>query len=642
MRLVTITVAAAGAGGACAFTHSHHTVQQLNSSHRRRTIGARSLDTITITTTAPCRRHKRPLSMQNMGFPPLPDPFPPKRDGGPALQPGEVAVRFIGTEDGEDKVIAARPGDAITAVAQRAGVKIATSCRSGLCGTCTTDLEDPNWPTKKTYRPGYQPIRACVGKIGVPTGCEEMVLDVYRGSAAGRKLNKNLIPDDIAEGLTLAAADLPDAMSRFGDNWENDFKPDYKIRAQAAAAANTRGGAAAALQPDAANGLASSGSSKVRRQVLDGFMGGRPVTQRFQPDAPPLVSARERLRAQTEAAQAAATAAAAAGSLPPAGAPLQRSAPSATADAASTGPITEEDTVPSPYSQPLGEVVDVEPPRRERAHGAAANPDIGRNVGVSALRADAYQNAALPRVQARHPRDTVDNASGDDSGGAGAGQIRTHASARAGTWSSSGGSMSGSGGGASGMAEGWDESADVFSRDFSGPVRATLQSNRIAALDAADAAAADADAINAAIERDNYAPDFSRRQRGRLHAAVNEEAPWRDSSSGDAWSADDETHMDAHTGAPLPYGVKVGTGVSTAPAVRRSADGGLARAPCNACGAAGMVTCYQCQGAGQLVEEGYVVAEDGSRGVVTRQCYLCMGSGRIRCSNCQGTGMRLG
>ncbi|CAM9962515.1 unnamed protein product, partial [Phaeothamnion confervicola] len=64
-------------------------------------------------------------------------------------------------------------------VAERAGVKIATSCRSGLCGTCTTDLEDPNWRTG-SYRPGHQTIRACVAKCSVPKGCEEMVLDVYR------------------------------------------------------------------------------------------------------------------------------------------------------------------------------------------------------------------------------------------------------------------------------------------------------------------------------------------------------------------------------------------------------------------------------------------------------------------------------
>src|SRR5688572_28114490 len=56
-------------------------------------------------------RRRNALQMQNMGYPPLPDPFPPHRDGAIPLQQGEIAVRFIGTEDGEDKLVAAKPGD---------------------------------------------------------------------------------------------------------------------------------------------------------------------------------------------------------------------------------------------------------------------------------------------------------------------------------------------------------------------------------------------------------------------------------------------------------------------------------------------------------------------------------------------------
>ena len=107
------------------------------------------------------------VHMQAMGYPPLPVPFPPKREHDLKLAPGEVAVRFIGTEDGVERVVAAKEGDSLIPVATKAGVKIATSCRSGLCNTCTTDLEDPNWPTSKTYRPGYQPFRACVAKVSI-------------------------------------------------------------------------------------------------------------------------------------------------------------------------------------------------------------------------------------------------------------------------------------------------------------------------------------------------------------------------------------------------------------------------------------------------------------------------------------------
>lgn len=50
-------------------------------------------------------------------------------------------------------------------VAKRAGVKIPTACKTGICGTCTTDLEDPNG---KSYRPGFQVVRACVTPVSLP------------------------------------------------------------------------------------------------------------------------------------------------------------------------------------------------------------------------------------------------------------------------------------------------------------------------------------------------------------------------------------------------------------------------------------------------------------------------------------------
>ena len=49
-------------------------------------------------------------------------------------------------------------------VAKRAGVKIATACNSGICGTCMTDLEDKNG---KSYRPGFQVVRACVTPVSL-------------------------------------------------------------------------------------------------------------------------------------------------------------------------------------------------------------------------------------------------------------------------------------------------------------------------------------------------------------------------------------------------------------------------------------------------------------------------------------------
>ncbi|CAN0482861.1 unnamed protein product, partial [Laminaria digitata] len=65
-------------------------------------------------------------------------------------------------------------------VAKRAGVKIATACNSGICGTCMTDLEDKNCKNGKSYRPGFQVVRACITPVTVLPGEDEMVLDIYR------------------------------------------------------------------------------------------------------------------------------------------------------------------------------------------------------------------------------------------------------------------------------------------------------------------------------------------------------------------------------------------------------------------------------------------------------------------------------
>ncbi|CAM9342745.1 unnamed protein product [Chrysoparadoxa australica] len=144
-------------------------------------------------------RQACPLSMSSpipqesqsgqMGYPPLPTPFPPIREKDYILKAGEVPVRFINIEgrDPKEEVVAiAIQGDPLTLVAAQAGIDIPTNCNTGLCGTCTCDLEDPN---SNTYRPGYQPFRACVAKVAVLPGCEEMVVDVYRGSSGAAAEN---------------------------------------------------------------------------------------------------------------------------------------------------------------------------------------------------------------------------------------------------------------------------------------------------------------------------------------------------------------------------------------------------------------------------------------------------------------------
>ncbi|CAN0014905.1 unnamed protein product [Scytosiphon promiscuus] len=104
-----------------------------------------------------------------------PTVFPPRRPKDYTLKKGQVGVRFINTSGDPDVTTAAYPGEIVTkargdkkfgpAVAKRAGVKIATACNSGICGTCMTDLEDANG---KGYRPGFQVVRACVTPVSHP------------------------------------------------------------------------------------------------------------------------------------------------------------------------------------------------------------------------------------------------------------------------------------------------------------------------------------------------------------------------------------------------------------------------------------------------------------------------------------------
>jgi 2Fe-2S iron-sulfur cluster binding domain len=497
-----------------------------------------------------------------MGYPPLPVPFPPKRDSGVVLKEGEVAVRFIGTEDGVDRVIAAKPGDAVVATATKAGVKIATSCRSGLCGTCTTDLEDPNWPSNKTYRPGYQPMRACVAKITVPPGCDEMVLDVYRGSAAGRKLNKNLIPEDLAAGLNLAAQELPEAMSRFGENWENDFKPDYKMGGRGSGPPSSSSSSSArsnnkllqsAFKPSASNdGQRSAGSSRVRRQALDSIMAADRDSKRFEPNAEAWDPAAARKFAAPVPAVVPPT---------PPGNPYK-----------STAAQQEQQVQQQPIFA-AEEPAAVQPGRRKLA---AFDEDAPRNVGVSRLRANAYQQVALRAPQRRHPRDSSTVAS---TNGVSRGQAADTAAAAAAAASTAAST--------DGAAAGAQQAAGAFSGS-SGP---------------AWQAAADVAAMSSLYRR----------------------LPQQDSPVADASGV---LVTDAQTGALLPSNMIIGTAVRQAPK-----EMGSQQHTCQSCAGGTRLVCYQCEGAGELRDEDYNGA------AVSRQCFLCMGQGSIRCPDCQGLGV---
>lgn len=89
------------------------------------------------------------------------------------LKPGEIAVRFINTPTGEDIIVTARPTENVMDVADSVGIKIPRYCETGVCGTCTAELED------LSSVDGRVAFRPCCTDVYLPTGCDEMVVDVF-------------------------------------------------------------------------------------------------------------------------------------------------------------------------------------------------------------------------------------------------------------------------------------------------------------------------------------------------------------------------------------------------------------------------------------------------------------------------------
>ena len=92
-----------------------------------------------------------------------------------------VTVRFINTVNGKDVVAVVEQGSNLLFVGDQAGIKLPRSCRTGLCASCTCEVQDPMAiATVSNPRDGFATIRACSTKCYVPGGMNEMVVDVYR------------------------------------------------------------------------------------------------------------------------------------------------------------------------------------------------------------------------------------------------------------------------------------------------------------------------------------------------------------------------------------------------------------------------------------------------------------------------------
>jgi hypothetical protein len=120
--------------------------------------------------------------------------------------PATIKVRFINTIDGKDVIANANAGDNLLNVGDKVGVKLPRACRTGLCASCTCDVQDPNaQATASNPRDGFVVLRACSTKCFVPEGMEEMVVDVYRmkktANAAARR----------RAGVTVTEADSDDS-----------------------------------------------------------------------------------------------------------------------------------------------------------------------------------------------------------------------------------------------------------------------------------------------------------------------------------------------------------------------------------------------------------------------------------------------
>mmetsp|Transcript_23235 Transcript_23235/g.38743 ORF Transcript_23235/g.38743 Transcript_23235/m.38743 type:complete len:281 (-) Transcript_23235:163-1005(-) len=141
----------------------------------------------------------------------------------PEATAGVLTVRFINTPSGKDVLVKDVPqGANLLAVGDNAGVKLPRACRTGLCGSCTCEVQVPGAiASNSAERDGFAMIRACSARCSIPEGMSEMVVDVHRmrkmSGASGASTTD-------AEATT----DFVDPMARFSGDWEREFRPMWE------------------------------------------------------------------------------------------------------------------------------------------------------------------------------------------------------------------------------------------------------------------------------------------------------------------------------------------------------------------------------------------------------------------------------
>lgn len=156
-----------------------------------------------------------------------------------SITEGTIRVRFINTVNKKDVVVdGVKEGANLLAIGDSAGVKLPRACRTGLCGSCVCEVKDPAAVASPSNpRAGFAVLRACSTKCFVPEGQDEMVVDVYRMQK--KKTPQGLSPEELLlQNIDdfETESDMSDAMARFSDDWELDFKPNWELSSDAVGA----------------------------------------------------------------------------------------------------------------------------------------------------------------------------------------------------------------------------------------------------------------------------------------------------------------------------------------------------------------------------------------------------------------------
>jgi len=136
-----------------------------------------------------------------------------------------LTVRFINTPTGKDVVTQAEVGSNLLNVADTCGINLPRACRTGLCGSCTCEVQDPEAiKTNTNPRDGFATIRACSSKCSIPLGMNEMVVDVGRMRKSSKQVGSK------SDDVDVTGQDN-DPMARFSGNWEKEFRPQWETAA---------------------------------------------------------------------------------------------------------------------------------------------------------------------------------------------------------------------------------------------------------------------------------------------------------------------------------------------------------------------------------------------------------------------------